>query len=92
MGARFRCSIRKRNPIGEMPWSELLGTAGIGRKAQLELALGTAGQIQHHDALGGAIIQRHNAAKHALVIRRVERVFDLGKPLVAVGVELDLGV
>ena len=92
VGACFRKPIGEFDVIGEMPGPELLGMAGIRRNAQPELALRAARQVQHHDAVGGPVVQRRNAAEHALIAHSFERAIDLGKALVPVGVQLYLGI
>ena len=45
--------LRKGDPIGQMPWSELIGVTWACREPQLELALDLARQIQDHNAVRG---------------------------------------
>ena len=56
-------------------------------------ALRLARQMQHHDAVGGAVIQRHRSPDHGAAVRvGRERGLHLGQLLVPVGDQFDLGL
>src|SRR5260370_41138752 len=70
-----------------MPRSEFVGPARVCGEPQFELALRLAGQVQHHDAVGGAIVERDRTPEHAAAIAvRRERALHPGERLVFVGV------
>ena len=56
--------------IDQMPRPELIGMTGVGRQPQLEQALRLVRQIEHHDAVGGPVIQRHRTPHHGAAVGR----------------------
>src|ERR1700730_513158 len=72
---RVGVAFRWHDAVGEMPRAELKGMRGACRQAQLELALSLAGQVEHHDAFGGAVIECHRYLQDAAAVGcRGERV------------------
>src|SRR5580692_9927897 len=47
--------------IGQMPWPELIGAAGVRGEPKLELALELAGYVKDHDPVCGTEFQRHRS-------------------------------
>src|SRR3954469_24691465 len=71
-------ACRSGYAVGQMPGPELLGVAGAWGKPQLELQLRLARQVEHHHAVGGAIVERHRAAqKTAAVFVECQRALHL---------------
>ncbi|QHP74315.1 hypothetical protein EI171_28935 [Bradyrhizobium sp. LCT2] len=83
---------RRGDAVGEMPGAELLGAMRLGRKAEAEFERALAGQVHHQHAVGGAVVERHRAAQQCAAVGEVADAVDQRQRLVAVGMQLDLGV
>ncbi|TFV49609.1 hypothetical protein E4K65_05250 [Bradyrhizobium niftali] len=83
---------RRGDAVGEMPGAELLGAMRLGRKAEAEFERALAGQAHDQHAVGGAVVERHRAAQQRAAVGEVAHAVDQRQRLVAVGVQLDLGI
>src|SRR6476469_1873015 len=93
LGARDFALVRGSHSIDQMPRPKLIAVAWVCREPQLELVLGLTRQRQDHEPLGGPIIQYDRPLEDAAaIVTGGQRALQLGKFLISVGAQFDLGV
>ncbi|MDE5443627.1 hypothetical protein GWG65_19685 [Bradyrhizobium sp. CSA207] len=83
---------RRGDAVGEMPGPELLGAVRLGGQAEAEFERAFAGQAHDQHPVRGAVVERHGAAQQSASVGKVTHAVDQRQRLVAVGVQLDLGI
>ncbi|ABE39501.1 hypothetical protein RPD_2266 [Rhodopseudomonas palustris BisB5] len=90
--ARSLGLVRRRYAVREMPRAEHRGAARVGGEPQFEQMLALAGQVQDHHPVCGSEVDRYRAAQHRMAVVDHGGALQSADGLVAVGVQLDLGV